>query len=118
MGCEVITLNCQSDGYFPARSPEPNEENLRLLQKAVRGFDADLGIAHDGDADRMMAVDEEGIFINGDEMLTMFALQECGENDTIAVPVDTSMMLDDALPGANIIRTRVGDVYVAEAIKK
>jgi phosphoglucosamine mutase len=118
MGCEVITLNCQPDGYFPARNPEPNEENLLLLRRAVREFGADLGIAHDGDADRMMAVDDEGEYISGDELLTLFALRECTGNATIAVPVDTSLMLDDALPGANIIRTRVGDVYVAEAIKK
>ncbi len=118
MGCEVITLNCQPDGYFPARNPEPNEKNLWMLQKAVREFDADLGIAHDGDADRMMAVDDEGTFVTGDELLTMFALQKCKKDDTIAVPVDTSMMLDDALPEATVIRTRVGDVYVAEAIKK
>ncbi|MBP2031078.1 phosphoglucosamine mutase [Methanohalophilus levihalophilus] len=118
MGCEVITLNSQPDGYFPARNPEPNEKNLWMLQKAVREFDADLGIAHDGDADRMMAVDDEGTFVTGDEMLTLFALQECEKNDTIAVPVDTSMMLDDALPEATIVRTRVGDVYVAESIKK
>jgi phosphoglucosamine mutase len=118
MGCEVITLNCQPDGHFPARNPEPNEKNLWMLQKAVLEFDADLGIAHDGDADRMMAVDDEGTFVNGDEMLTTFALQECKEDDIIVVPVDTSLMLDDALPEATVIRTRVGDVYVAEAIKE
>jgi phosphoglucosamine mutase len=81
-------------------------------------FGADLGIAHDGDADRMMAVDEKGNFVSGDELLAIFGLFECnGSKGTVVVPVDTSMMVDDSLKGSEIVRTRVGDVYVAEGIK-
>jgi phosphoglucosamine mutase len=120
MGCEVITLNSQLDGYFPARNPEPNDANLWMLKKAVKEFEADIGIAHDGDADRMMAVDENGVFLSGDEMLAIFARYECKDkcSPMVVVPVDTSMMVDDALPGSNVIHTRVGDVYVAEEMKK
>ncbi len=118
MGCEVITLNSQADGYFPARNPEPNDANLELLKKAVVHFQADIGIAQDGDADRMMAVDENGEFVTGDEMLAIFALSQCNEGSTLVAPVDTSMMVDDALPSSKVIRTRVGDVYVAEKIKE
>lgn len=118
MGCEVITLNSQPDGYFPARNPEPNDANLTLLKTAVKEFGADIGIAQDGDADRMMAIDEKGEFITGDEMLALFARHECDDAAKIIVPVDTSMMVDDAMPGSTVIRTRVGDVYVAEEIKK
>jgi phosphoglucosamine mutase len=119
LGCEVITLNAQPDGHFPARNPEPIDENLSMLKKAVVEFGADLGIAHDGDADRMMAVDEKGSFVTGDEMLAIFGLSECGSSKgKVVVPVDTSMMVDDCLKGSEIIRTRVGDVYVAEGIKQ
>ncbi|WP_292462496.1 phosphoglucosamine mutase [Methanolobus sp.] len=118
MGCEVITLNSQLDGHFPARNPEPNEKNLGLLRKAVVEFDARLGIAHDGDADRMMAVDEKGNFVSGDEMLAIFGHCECKGGTKVCVPVDTSLVVDDALEGSEIIRTRVGDVYVAEEMKK
>ena len=119
LGCEVITLNAQPDGHFPARNPEPNDENLSLLKKAVVNFGADLGIAHDGDADRMMAVDENGNFVSGDELLAIFGLFECnGSNGKVIVPVDTSMMVDDCLKGSEIVRTRVGDVYIAESIKQ
>ncbi|WP_292467487.1 phosphoglucosamine mutase [Methanolobus sp.] len=118
MGCEVITLNSQLDGHFPARNPEPNDKNLWMLKKAVKEFEAELGIGHDGDADRMMAVDENGIFLSGDEMLAIFARYECKENATVVVPVDTSMIVDDALPGSTVIHTKVGDVYVAEEMKK
>lgn len=119
LGCQIITLNSQPDGHFPARNPEPIDQNLSLLKKAVVDFGADLGIAHDGDADRMMAVDEKGNFVSGDEMLAIFGRFECeNEKGSVVVPVDTSMMVDDYLEGSEIIRTRVGDVYVAEGIKQ
>lgn len=116
MGCEVITLNSQPDGYFPGREPEPVDENLKLLKSTVKTANADLGIAHDGDADRMMAVDNEGRFVSGDKMLAFFAVREAKK--AIAVPVDTSRVVDDLLNGIEISRTKVGDVYVAERLKK
>ncbi|KAF5412799.1 MAG: Phosphoglucosamine mutase [Candidatus Methanocomedens sp.] len=116
MGCKVLALNSQLDGHFPARDPEPKEANLGLLMKTVQDWGADMGIAHDGDADRMMAVDDKGRFVGGDQLLAIFAAHE--DADSIVVPVDTSMVVDDALPGARVIRSRVGDVYVAEAMKK
>lgn len=116
MGCSVITLNSQPDGNFPGREPEPVEENLGMLKSMVIAAGADLGIAHDGDADRMMAVDNAGRFISGDKMLALFALREA--RYAISVPVDTSRVIDDLLDGIKISRTRVGDVYVAEELKK
>ncbi|MFZ2411519.1 MAG: phosphoglucosamine mutase [Candidatus Methanoperedens sp.] len=116
MGCNVITLNSQPDGFFHARNPEPVEKNLELLKKATVAFGADLGIAHDGDADRMMAVDGLGRFVEGDKLLAIFGLREAKKS--IVVPVDTSIMVDDVLKGRKVYRTRVGDVYVAEELKK
>ncbi len=116
MGCEVITLNSQPDGFFPARNPEPVEKNLELLRKAMVAFKADIGIAHDGDADRMMAVDNIGRFVEGDKLLALFGLREAKKS--IVVPVDTSMLIDDVLKRRKIFRTKVGDVYVAEELRK
>jgi len=116
MGCRVITLNSQPDGNFPGREPEPVEENLGLLMSTVKAAGADLGIAHDGDADRMMAVDNYGRYVTGDKMLALFAVREARK--AIAVPVDTSRAIDNLLDGIEISRTRVGDVYVAETLKK
>jgi phosphoglucosamine mutase len=115
MGCEVITLNAQLDGFFPARNPEPTESNLSLLIEAVRSFHADIGIAHDGDADRMMAVDRGGRYITGDEMFALFGGYEAKK--MAVCPVDVSRMVDDVLP-CPVRRTRVGDVYVAEEVKR
>lgn len=116
MGCEVITLNSQPDGHFPGREPEPVDENLSLLKNTVKAAGADLGIAHDGDADRMMAVDNRGRFVSGDKLLAFFAMREAKK--AIAVPVDASRVIDDLLNGLKISRTKVGDVYVAEMLKK
>jgi phosphoglucosamine mutase len=115
MGCSVLSLNAQPDGYFPGRLPEPTEEQLGDLRHAVLAKSADLGIAHDGDGDRMVAMDENGRFIDGDRLLALFA--SLVEADGIVAPIDASMVLDDMVEG-NVVRTKVGDVYVAEALKK
>lgn len=115
MGCSVITLNGQPDGFFPAREPEPVEENLDGLKKAVIATGADLGIAHDGDADRMMAVDDEGRFVSGDELMAYFCQYEV--KYSLVCPVDVSMMVEKSVNGAKIYRTRIGDAFVSEEAK-
>ncbi|OIB57156.1 phosphoglucosamine mutase [Natrialba sp. SSL1] len=116
LGCTVETLNGQPDGSFPGRPSEPNAETLESLAAMVEHTDADLGIGHDGDADRMMAVDETGTFVPKDALLALFARKAAGDGDRVAAPVDTSLAVDDALAavGASLTRTQVGDVYVAE----
>ncbi len=116
LGCEVKTLNGQQDGSFPGRPSEPNEETLETLATVLGSTDATVGIAHDGDADRTMAVDETGTFVPKDVLLALFARNAAGDGDRVAAPVDTSLAVDDALAdvGASLTRTRVGDVYVAE----
>ncbi|MFB6080809.1 MAG: phosphoglucosamine mutase [Haloferacaceae archaeon] len=120
LGASVETLNGQLDGRFPGRESEPTAESCRSLCRVVEATDADLGIAHDGDADRAMAVDETGAFVPGDVLLAVFALDalESGEEDAdvVVTPVDASMAVEDAVraAGGRVVRTRVGDVSVAE----
>lgn len=116
MGCEVLAINAQLDGHFPGRDPEPTEENLGFLRATVRATNADLGIAHDGDGDRMLAMDRDGTYVSGDKLLALFAVREAKRG--LVVPVDASMVLDDLLRGVKIWRTRVGDVYVAQELKR
>jgi len=113
LGCEVVGLNCYPSGFFP-RDIEPTEANLGDLIKATRELGADLGIAHDGDGDRMMVVDDRGRFVSGDKLLAIFA-QEVGAKE-IVTTIDASMAIDEM--GFKIIRTRVGDTYVSEGLKK
>ncbi|WP_128475868.1 phosphoglucosamine mutase [Halorussus pelagicus] len=116
LGHDVRTLNDRPDGSFPVRPSEPTAENCRALADFVAATDADLGIAHDGDADRTRAVTESGEFVSGDCLLALFAREAATPGDEVAVPVDTSLAVADVLErqGASVSRTRVGDVYVAE----
>ncbi|MDQ2049274.1 phosphoglucosamine mutase [Natronolimnohabitans sp. A-GB9] len=116
LGASVRTLNAQQDGRFPGRPSEPNAETLADLQQLVGATDADLGVAHDGDGDRMMAVDERGEFVPKDLLLALFARKAATDGTRVAAPVDTSLAVDDTLEhvGASVTRTAVGDVYVAE----
>ncbi|WP_436934449.1 phosphoglucosamine mutase [Halovenus marina] len=117
LGCHVQTLNAQQDGSFPGRPSEPTAENCESLSTLVAETDADLGIAHDGDADRMRAVAADGTFLSGDVLLAIFARATAGEGDAVAMPVDTSLAVADALAerGIEATYTPVGDVYVAAA---
>ncbi|WP_101298320.1 phosphopentomutase/phosphoglucosamine mutase [Halegenticoccus soli] len=116
LGAHVLTLNAQPDGRFPGRPSEPTRENCRALCEFVAETDADLGIAHDGDADRMRAVTESGQFVQGDVQLALFARAVVSEGQRVAAPVNISLAVDDELEarGASLTRTRVGDVFVAE----
>ena len=67
LGCELTTLNAQADGFFPGRDPEPIEENLQELISVVKELNADIGLAHDGDADRTICIDENGNFVLGNK---------------------------------------------------
>jgi len=113
LGCEVVTLNCYPSGFFP-HAIEPAESNLGDLMRVTREFGADLGIAHDGDGDRMMAVDEKSRFIPGDKLLALFA-REAGAKEVVTT-IDASMTIDEM--GFSVTRTRVGDTYVSEELKK
>lgn len=120
LGCTVNTLNANPDGKFPARPAEPTAEACTVLRQHVASTDADLGVAHDGDADRMMAVDETGSFVTGDALLALFAREAVSPGDSIAVPINTSLSVEDTVEqaGGNIVRTKVGDVYVATEAKR
>ena len=111
-GCEVTTLNSQPDGFFPGRNPEPNAENLQTLMKTVVAIGADLGIAHDGDADRMITVDEKGNVSPFDSLLALISKEFEGD---IVTTVDAGLCMDESVNG-EVLRTPVGDVNVAEVI--
>ncbi|TQQ81009.1 phosphoglucosamine mutase [Halonotius terrestris] len=119
LGAAVTTLNAQPDGAFPGRPSEPTAETLTALRAQVGNTNADLGIAHDGDADRMVAVDETGAFVPKDVLLALFARRavDTAGGGVVAAPVDTSLCVDDAIEplDGSVNRTKVGDVFVAEA---
>jgi phosphomannomutase/phosphoglucomutase len=73
LGADVVPLFCESDGSFPNHHPDPTVlENLEDLRNEVRRTGAELGIAFDGDGDRIGTVDEAGTVIFGDQLLVLF----------------------------------------------
>lgn len=114
MGCAVRSINSQLDGHFPGRPPEPLEGNLADLLALVRSRPGSIGLAHDGDGDRVAAVDERGRYLDGDRLLALFT--SFLQPDEIVVPINASMAIDDLISG-KVHRTRVGDVHVCEAMK-
>lgn len=73
MECKVTAVNAQMDGFYPGRMPEPNMESLGYLGNIVKALGADVGIAYDGDADRVAFIDEEGCFADFDRVLAAYA---------------------------------------------
>ncbi len=119
LNARVSTLNSHPDGYFPGRKSEPNEESLEELFSLIRQRHYDLGIAHDGDADRVVFIDETGKLHSADRVITMIALRYLkNKKGTIVTTVDSSFVLDDLVKkaGGNVIRTPVGDINVAYAL--
>jgi phosphoglucosamine mutase len=122
LGCKVTALNSQPDGFFPARKSEPNADSLKDLAAAVKALGADIGVAFDGDADRVAFVDERGVFVNFDRSLAAYGaymLKQAGGGEIITT-IEASMAVETMAQrqAGKVARTRVGDIYVSEAIKR
>ena len=117
LGCDIQTLNAQPDGTFPGHDSEPTEDNLSDLREMCKAGGFDIGLAHDGDADRAVFVDEKGEYVTGDVELALMAREMVRKNGggKVVVPVDTSRMLGELVrkEGGEIIYTKVGSPIIA-----
>ena len=117
LSSKLVTINAQPDGHFPGRRSEPDEESLGDLMQMVKETGADLGIAHDGDSDRVVFVTEKGEVIRGDRTIALLAQDYLmtSKRGTIVTTVDSSLALDEIVEkaGGKTIRTPVGDIQVA-----
>src|SRR5215216_7586325 len=124
LGAEVFPLFCESDGTFPNHHPDPTvPENLRDLQTEVRRGGAELGIAFDGDADRIGAVDETGEIIYGDQLLVIFgrdAVRRFGPGTPVIFDVKCSEVLPAALSaaGAKPVMWKTGHSLIKAKMKE
>ncbi len=122
LGAEIITLGVNPDG----KNINDGCGSLypKKLQQAVIEHEAHLGIAFDGDADRVIFVDEYGKVVDGDQIMTICALelarQEQLAANTLVATVMSNMGLEKALSphGLKVVRTQVGDRYVVEEMRR
>ncbi|MDD1770943.1 MAG: phosphoglucosamine mutase [Methanomassiliicoccales archaeon] len=117
LGIRTVTLNSNPLGTFPGHPSEPTEDHLTDLKALVKETGANLGIAHDGDADRTIFIDDEGRFVHGDRCLAVLASAIVADNDggTVVTPVSTSSCVEAAVKdaGGEVVYTRVGAPIVA-----
>jgi phosphomannomutase/phosphoglucomutase len=120
LGVGVMGVNDVIDGEFPGRNSEPRPENLVSLSKIVREEKADLGIAHDGDGDRAIFVDETGVVQPGDRTFALVEdeLLRNHPGVKIVTPINTSMVVSEIARKrkGKLIFTRVGSIEVSRTI--
>ncbi|WP_105032896.1 phosphoglucosamine mutase [Arthrobacter ruber] len=120
-GAEIVVIGADPDGVNI--NDGYGSTHLEKLQAAVLEYGADLGVAHDGDADRCLAVDHEGTVVDGDQIMAVMALamRDAGKlkDDTLVATVMSNLGLKIALreAGINLKETAVGDRYVLEGMR-
>ncbi|RLG82778.1 MAG: phosphoglucosamine mutase, partial [Thermoprotei archaeon] len=123
LGVKVLTINGDMS-HEPYRTPEPSRESLSDLYKVVTAVSADLGLAHDGDADRVIFVDELGNFIPGDYSATVLAryLVERDKDSPkrVVTAVSSSIVIEEVLKplGVEVVWTKVGSIGIARLMKR
>jgi len=122
LGCKVLTLNGEIDGTFPGRAPEPTPENLRKTSRILPSVHADFGVAHDGDGDRAVFLDEHGDVCWGDQTFALVIKDflESHPGQKIVTPISSSQMIEDIAErfGGEVVYTPVGSVYVSNLMLK
>jgi len=121
LACRVVTLNAHVDGTFPGHLSEPTEANLGDLKQAVPAAGAELGVAHDGDADRAVFVDASGRYVPGEETLTLLARDavERAPGSIVVIPVSAPQSVEDAIRpfGGTVVYTRIGSPTVTHEMQ-
>jgi phosphomannomutase/phosphoglucomutase len=120
LGCRVFSINSTMDGTFPGRLPEPSPEGLIPLAELVRATGASFGVAHDGDADRAVFLDENGDFLEENREFALIASHICRmKKGAVVMPVSTSMLVEVVARrnGAGVVYTAVGSIYVARTMR-
>lgn len=122
LGCTVHKLYCEPDGRFPNHHPDPTvEKNLKDLIAKVKATGADLGIAFDGDADRIGVVDEKGGIVWGDRLLALYARQVLRDGPTsiiFEVKCSKGLIEDIVAHGGTPVMWRTGHSLIKQKMKE
>lgn len=119
---ESLFINGHPDGHFPSGNPEPTTENLHPLGQIIKTTKSNIGFGFDGDGDRMMAIDEKGIPVNGDKLLATYAKHVVEKNGggIVVTHVGASLIVEDMVTPVNgkVVRVKVGDSFISEEMLK
>lgn len=127
LGCEVVELFSEPDGNFPNHHPNPSvEKTLDTLKEVVVKEHADVGIAYDGDSDRIGIIDTEGRFLTGDKLLLIYAqdlIDNCKDKNicpTVVSEVKCSQVLFDTIDklGGHSVMCKTGHGYIKDKMKE
>jgi len=124
LGCEVIELFSEPDGTFPNHHPNPSvESTLTTLKEVVKKESADLGIAFDGDSDRIGIVDNEGRYLTGDKLLLIYAqdmIEQRSDIPVVVSEVKCSQVLFDTIDkiGGKSVMAKTGHGYIKSKMKE
>lgn len=121
IGCDVVELFSEPDGRFPNHHPNPSVlSTLETLSKTVVETGADIGIAFDGDSDRVGIVDSKGKPLTGDKLLLVYAMDIIDEHPTVVSEVKCSQVLYDTIneAGGNAVMCKTGHGYIKEKMKE
>ncbi|OGI10665.1 MAG: hypothetical protein A3I68_06735 [Candidatus Melainabacteria bacterium RIFCSPLOWO2_02_FULL_35_15] len=122
-GCEVTTIHNKRDPLFGGLLPEPKEENLTELKRTVKSAGSVLGLATDGDADRISAVDQNGTFYSPNQIASML-LRHLYKNKklkgTVVRTLSTTHLMDHLAEKYNlpVVETKVGFKWICEVMRK
>lgn len=127
IGCKVVELYSSPDGRFPNHHPNPSDDRtLKDIKRAVVENQADLGIAFDGDSDRIGVIDSQGRSMTGDKLLLIYALdlikgyEDTGVKPVVVSEVKCSQVLFDTInkAGGNAIMCKTGHGYIKAKMKE
>lgn len=123
LGCEVKTLNNYRDTLFGGSMPEPTDEILSDMKRMVQTFEADVGLALDGDADRFGLVDADGSFISPNRfayLLFDHLIQTRTFRGPVCRTIATTHMLDQVAKnnGLSVVETPVGFKYISQGLRE
>jgi phosphomannomutase / phosphoglucomutase len=122
LGCEILIINGNIDENFSARGSEPKIDNLSNLTELVKSTNADLGVAYDGDGDRSIFCDEQGVIHWGDKtgsLLALYLIKVKKLQTSVVCPVNSSIIISKICKNLDnkLIFTKVGSVEVTHSMK-
>lgn len=121
LGCRVISLNSHPDGLFPAHPSEPKRDNLKETLEIAKAISPDLTIAHDGDADRAIFIDDKTNYLFGDQIAALVTREKLKEKKgTVVTAINSSQAIEDVVREnqSKLVLTKVSPIEMARKLKE